>query len=79
MPAAAAGRLLDGNQRFCEGRPALSARVFLHANTRASVDHLRHGGHLLEELVLAGRLAVVAADYELESGRVQFFDGLPRE
>ena len=27
-PAAAAGRLLDGNRRFCEGRPALSARVF---------------------------------------------------
>jgi carbonic anhydrase len=52
-------------------------RDLMRANVRASADHLRHGSKLLEELVLAGRLSVVAADYELESGRVQFFDGLP--
>jgi carbonic anhydrase len=56
--------------------PAL-LRELMRTNIRASVDHLRHGSRLLEELVLAGRLAVLAADYELETGRVQFFDGIP--
>jgi carbonic anhydrase len=46
-------------------------------NVRASADHLRHGSRLLEDLVLAGRLAVIPADYELETGRVQFFEGRP--
>jgi carbonic anhydrase len=54
-------------------------RELMRINVRASVDHLRHGSRLLEELVLAGRVAVVAADYELETGRVQFFDGMPQE
>ena len=54
-------------------------RELMRINVRASVDHLRHGSRLLEELVLAGRVAVVAADYELETGRVQFFDGMPPE
>ena len=56
--------------------PAL-LRELMRLNVRASVDHLRHGSRLLEDLVLAGRLAVVAADYELETGQVQFFDGIP--
>jgi len=49
----------------------------MRANVRASVDHLRHGSPLLEELVLAGNLAVVGAEYELETGVVHFFDGVP--
>ena len=44
------------------------------ANVRASVDHLRHGSQLLEELVLAGRLVIVGAEYALETGVVEFFD-----
>ena len=51
-------------------------RRLMRENVSSSVDHLRHGSQLLEELVLAGRLAVVAADYELETGRVDFFDGV---
>jgi carbonic anhydrase len=47
------------------------------ANVRASADHLRHGSRLLEELVLAGRVVVVGANYELETGKVDFFDGVP--
>jgi hypothetical protein len=31
----------------------------------------------LEELVIAGRLAIVGAEYELETGTVNFFDGVP--
>ena len=52
-------------------------RECMRVNVRASAEHLRHGSRLLEELVLMGRLAVVGAEYELESGRVQFFDGVP--
>jgi len=49
----------------------------MRANVRASADHLRHGSRMLEELVLAQRLVVVGAEYELETARVHFFDGVP--
>jgi carbonic anhydrase len=52
-------------------------RRLMRDNIRASADHLRHGSRILEDLVLAGRLAVITADYELETGQVQFFDGVP--
>lgn len=52
-------------------------REAVRANVRASADHLRHGSRILEDLVLAGRLAVVGAEYELETGTVNFFDGVP--
>jgi carbonic anhydrase len=52
-------------------------REWMRANVRASVDHLRHGSQLLEELVLAGRVAVVGAEYELETGKVLFLDEIP--
>jgi carbonic anhydrase len=49
-------------------------RESMRANVRASVDHLRHGSAILEELVMKGRLQVVGAEYDLETGRVNFFD-----
>jgi carbonic anhydrase len=52
-------------------------REAVRANVRASADHLRHGSALLEQLVAAGRVAVVGAEYELETGAVHFFDGVP--
>lgn len=54
-----------------------SVRDAVRANVRASADHLRHGSRILEELVLAGRVGVVGAEYDLESGVVDFFDGVP--
>jgi len=54
-------------------------RNLMRDNVRASADHLRHGSRLLEDLVLAGRLAVMTADYELETGRVQFFGDGPAD
>lgn len=57
-------------------RPRLM-RDCTRANVRASADHLRHGSRVLEELVVAGRLVVVGAEYELETGQVHFFDGVP--
>lgn len=62
------------------GRATDHATLFqqaVRANVRASVDHLRHGSPLLEELVLAGRVAIVGAEYELETGTVQVFDSVP--
>ena len=47
------------------------------ANIRASASHLRHGSQILEQLIQQGRLAVVGAEYSLETGEVEFFDGVP--
>lgn len=49
-------------------------REAMRANVRASVAQLEHGSRLIEELVQAGRLRVVGAEYELETGRVGFLD-----
>ena len=49
----------------------------VRANIRTSVDHLRHGSALLEELIARDGLLVVGAEYSLETGRVEFFDGVP--
>ena len=49
----------------------------VRANVRASADHLRHGSSVLEELIRRDRLTIVGAEYSLESGEVDFFDGLP--
>lgn len=59
------------------GDPEGILREAMRANVRASADHLRHGSRLIEELVVAGRVAVVGAEYELETGAVRFLDGLP--
>jgi carbonic anhydrase len=59
------------------GDPEAVLREAVRANVRASVDQLRHGSRLLEELVVSGRVAVVGAEYALESGEVEFFDGVP--
>jgi carbonic anhydrase len=50
----------------------------VRANIRASADHLRHGSELLEQLIQEEGLLVVGAEYSLETGLVDFFDGVPR-
>jgi carbonic anhydrase len=52
-------------------------RDAVRANVRASVDHLRHGSELLERLIQDDGLLVVGAEYSLETGVVDFFDGVP--
>ena len=49
----------------------------VRANVLASTSHLRHGSEVLEELIERGELMVVGAEYSLESGVVEFFDGVP--
>jgi carbonic anhydrase len=52
-------------------------REAVRANVRASVNHLRHGSELLEQLRLDDGLMVVGAEYSLETGVVTFFDDAP--
>jgi len=49
----------------------------VRANIRASADHLRHGSEILEQLTQKNGLLVVGAENSLESGIVDFFDGMP--
>jgi len=52
-------------------------REAVRANVRASADHLRHGSEILERLIRDGGFLVVGAEYSLETGTVDFFDGVP--
>ena len=54
------------------------ARQAVRANIRASTDHLRHGSEVLEQLIRDEGLRVVGAEYSIETGVVDFFDGLPK-
>ena len=49
----------------------------VRANIRASSNHLRHGSEVLEQLIQREGLLVVGAEYSLETGVVDFFDGVP--
>jgi carbonic anhydrase len=49
----------------------------IRANVRASADHLRHGSDIIEKLIDEDGLLVVGAEYSLETGIVDFFDGVP--
>jgi carbonic anhydrase len=66
--------LLDTELRH--DMPAL-ARQAVRVNIRASADHLRHGSEVLEQLIRHNGLLVVGAHYSVDTGVVEFFDGLP--
>jgi len=66
--------LLSGRR---EEAPEALVRDAVRANVRASVNHLRHGSPLLEELIRRDGLLVVGAEYSLETGVVTFFDDVP--
>lgn len=51
----------------------------VRANIRVSASQLRHGSELLEDLMEKDGLVVVGAEYSLETGVVEFFDGVPPE
>jgi carbonic anhydrase len=57
--------------------PEALIRHAIRTNARVSANHLRHGSELLENLLQGNRLIVVAAEYSLDTGLVDFFDGLP--
>jgi len=48
----------------------------VRANIRMSANQLRHGSNVLEQLIDRGGLCVVGAEYSLDTGEVEFFDGV---
>lgn len=56
-------------------RPDALVGAAVRANIRVSAEHLRSGSEILENLIQGGRFAVVGAEYSLETGVVDFFDG----
>jgi len=58
--------------------PQALARQAVRANIRASASQLRHGSQLIEHLIQTDGLLVVGAEYSLETGMVDFFDGVPQ-
>jgi carbonic anhydrase len=58
-----------------QDRDAL-VRHAVRANIHASVNQLRHGSEILERLIDHAGLLVVGAEYSLETGKVEFFEGL---
>lgn len=45
----------------------------VRANIQASVERLKHGSRILEELIANNDLKIIGAEYCLESGVVEFF------
>ena len=56
-----------------EDRVALLKEA-VRSNVRTATNSLRHGSQLLEQLILQHGLVVVGAEYQLETGVVEFFD-----
>ncbi len=50
----------------------------VRANIRVSANQLRHGSEMLEQAIQKSGLMVVGAEYSLETGVVDFFDGVPQ-
>ena len=48
----------------------------VRANIRMSANQLRHGSDILENLIQHEGLMVVGAEYSLETGVVEFFEGV---
>lgn len=46
----------------------------IRANVRMSVSQLKHGSRILEDMVSSGKLLIVGAEYDLETGKVRFLE-----
>ena len=66
--------LLDTDLRH--DRAALM-RAAVRANVRVAANQLRNGSAILERLIREDELLVIGAEYALETGEVEFFDGVP--
>jgi carbonic anhydrase len=49
----------------------------VRANIRLAASQLKHGSEVLEELIQKDGLVVVGAEYSLQTGLVEFLDGVP--
>ncbi len=57
--------------------PEELAHHAVRENVRFQAEALRHGSTILEYLVDRGDLLIVGAEYSLQTGIVDFFDGVP--
>ena len=57
--------------------PVRLKKMAVRANIRNAANHLRHGSPILEHWIEHEGLLVVGAEYSLETGMVEFFDGMP--
>jgi carbonic anhydrase len=55
----------------------LTARA-VRENVRTSAEQMRHGSKIIERLERDEGLVIVGAEYSLETGLVDFFDGVPQ-
>ena len=58
-------------------QPDALGRVATRANVRAAANQLRHGSEIIERMIAGHGLAVVGGVYDLATGEVDFFDGVP--
>lgn len=74
-------RIRPSVQTLMETPIARDPDALLHhavrANIRDAANHLRHGSQILEHLIARDGLLVVGAEYSLQTGVVEFFDGMP--
>lgn len=49
----------------------------IRANVSLAAEQLRNGSDVLKEKINSGDLLVIGAEYSLETGVVEFFDGVP--
>jgi carbonic anhydrase len=58
--------------------PEALMRAAVRANVQVSANTLRYGSGVIERLIARGALMIVGAEYSLETGVVEFFDGVPK-
>ena len=57
--------------------PEALQHAAIRANVRAAANQVRHGSSMIERLTMEKGLVVVGAEYNLATGEVDFFDGVP--
>ena len=68
---------VEESLRTEQGRdPTDIVRRAVRANVSASANHLRHDSEILARLIETDGLLVVGAEYSLETGEVELFDGV---
>ncbi|WP_318190958.1 carbonic anhydrase [Marinihelvus fidelis] len=76
--AAIVDRVRPGIEPVLASRPALHGKALaaaaVRANVHASVNGLVAGSEVLTDAVNSGRVAIVGAEYDLETGCVEFFE-----
>jgi carbonic anhydrase len=67
-------RIRPAIEPLIEANGEVSLAEAVVANVRQSVEQLLHSSAIIEERIGAGELAVVGAEYSIETGEVAFFD-----